>query len=86
MWDFFIFYFLNCNEHRLYKKLNYVTRLDFLWDYVRRSEIEIPEFVNDYDEELEYRPMMNYGMESDHPGACSMLESAPPVYSMRCIA
>ncbi|KAK9165019.1 hypothetical protein Scep_000210 [Stephania cephalantha] len=50
-----------------YGKLKYVTRLEFLWDLVRRNEIEIPEFVYDHDEALEYRPMMDYGLESDHP-------------------
>lgn len=71
--------------HRLYSKVNYVTRLEFLWDQVRRNEMEIPEFVSDHDEELEYHPMMDYGIESDHP----RVYGAPPamsVYSMRCIA
>ncbi|KAL6995933.1 hypothetical protein U1Q18_006068, partial [Sarracenia purpurea var. burkii] len=72
----------------LYSKLKYVSRLGFLWEHVRRKEMEIPEFVYDHDEELEYRPMMDYGLESDHP----RLFSSPPanspfsVYSMRCIA
>lgn len=69
----------------LYSKVNYVTRLEFLWDQVRRNEMEIPEFVSDHDEELEYHPMMDYGIESDHP----RVYGAPPamsVYSMRCIA
>ncbi|PON93984.1 CRAL-TRIO lipid binding domain containing protein [Trema orientale] len=70
----------------LYQKLNYVTRLEFLWDHVRRNEIEVPEFVYDHDEELEYRPMMDYGIESDHPTALSMVDSPLTMYSMRCIA
>ncbi|KAF9683198.1 hypothetical protein SADUNF_Sadunf05G0187500 [Salix dunnii] len=73
----------------LYSKLKYVTRLEFLWDHVRRSEIEIPEFVYDHDEELEYRPMMDYGLESDHPGVYggpSMDNNPVSVYSMRGIA
>lgn len=47
--------------------------------------MEIPEFVSDHDEELDYHPMMDYGIESDHP----RVYGAPPamsVYSMRCIA
>lgn len=65
-----------------------MNRLQFLWEHVRRKEIEIPEFVCDHDEELEYRPMMDYGMESDHPrvhGAPSV-DSPVSMYSMRCIA
>lgn len=62
---------------------------------MRRKEIEIPEFVSDYDEELEYRLAMmpiNYGIESDHPrNLClksidSSVESSVSMYSMRCIA
>ncbi|XP_043712109.1 ganglioside-induced differentiation-associated protein 2 [Telopea speciosissima] len=72
----------------LYGKLKYVSRLEFLWEHVRRNDIEIPEFVYDHDEELEYRPMMDYGLESDHPrvyGAPTM-DSPVSVYSMRCIS
>jgi hypothetical protein len=75
--------------NRLYSKLKYVTRMEFLWDHVRRSEIGIPEFAYDHDEELEYRPMMDYGLESDHPrvyGGPSMDNNPLSLYSMRCIA
>uniref|UniRef100_A0A5B7BXI0 CRAL-TRIO domain-containing protein n=1 Tax=Davidia involucrata TaxID=16924 RepID=A0A5B7BXI0_DAVIN len=72
----------------LYWKLKYVNRLEFLWDHVRRNEMEIPEFVIDHDEELDYRPMMDYGLESDHPRVyCApMVDSPDSTYSMRCIA
>lgn len=53
---------------RIYWKLNYVTRLEFLWEHVKRKEIEMPEFVYEFEEELDdYRPMTDYGMEGDHP-------------------
>lgn len=74
---------------RLYGKLRYVSRLDYLWEHVRRNEIEIPEFVIDHDEDLEFRPMMDYGLESDHPrvyGAPSLDSPAVSMYSMRCIS
>ncbi|OVA15995.1 CRAL-TRIO domain [Macleaya cordata] len=71
----------------LYGKLKYVSRLAFLWDHIRRQEIEIPEFVYDHDEALEYRPMMDYGMESDHPRVYGAPAVESPVpYSMRCIS
>ena len=76
-------------SRRLYSKLKYVSRLEFLWDHVRRSEIEIPDFVYDHDEDLEYRPMMDYGLESDHArvyGAPAVVDSPVPMYSMRCIS
>lgn len=72
----------------LYGKLKYVNRLEFLWEHVRRNEIEIPEFVSDHDEELEYRPMMDYGLESDHPRVYDApnMDSPVSMYSMRCIS
>ncbi|KAL5706370.1 hypothetical protein ACHQM5_024547 [Ranunculus cassubicifolius] len=72
----------------LYGKLKYVNRLEFLYDHVRRNEIEIPDFVRDHDEELEYRPMMDYGLESDHPRVCEtpVVDSSVLSYSMRCIS
>lgn len=73
----------------VYWKMNYVTRLEFLWEHVKRKEIEIPEYVYDHEEELDdYRPMMDYGMEGDHPRAYvdSTVEPAISMYSMRCIA
>ncbi|KAJ9540893.1 hypothetical protein OSB04_027399 [Centaurea solstitialis] len=72
----------------LYAKLKYVSRLGYLWDHVKRNEIEIPEFVYDHDEDLEYRPMMDYGLESDHPRVydAPVVDSSVAMYSMRCIS
>ncbi|KAK4761165.1 hypothetical protein SAY87_006058 [Trapa incisa] len=47
----------------LYGKLRYVSRLDQLWEQVRRTEIEIAEFVYDHEDD----PVIDYGQESDHP-------------------
>ncbi|KAI3808375.1 hypothetical protein L1987_24324 [Smallanthus sonchifolius] len=72
----------------LYAKLRYVSRLAYLWEHVKRNEIEIPEFVYDHDEDLEYRPMMDYGLESDHARVygAHAVDSAGAMYSMRCIS
>ncbi|KFK30204.1 hypothetical protein AALP_AA7G231700 [Arabis alpina] len=73
----------------LYGKLRYTSRVDYLWEHVRRNEIEIPEFVYDHDDDLEYRPMMDYGQESDHArvftGATNV-DSSVSSFSMRCIS
>lgn len=58
-------------------------QVDYLWEHVKRKEVEIPEFVHDHDEDLEYRPMMDYGLESDHPRVS--LSPSVSSYSMRCI-
>lgn len=73
----------------LYGKLRYVNRVDYLWEHVRRNEIGMPEFVYDHDEDLEYRPMMDYGLESDHArvyGDAPAIDSPVTMYSMRCIS
>ncbi|TYG40088.1 hypothetical protein ES288_D12G065300v1 [Gossypium darwinii] len=57
--------------------------VDYLWEHVKRKEVEIPDFVHDHDEDLEYRPMMDYGLESDHPRVS--LSPSVSSYSMRCI-
>ncbi|OMO75521.1 hypothetical protein COLO4_26064 [Corchorus olitorius] len=73
----------------LYSKLKYVSRVEFLWEHVRRKEMELPEFVFEHDEELEmeYRPVTDYGLESDHPRVYTAPSVDPiSMYSMRCIA
>ncbi|MFS7947648.1 putative CRAL-TRIO lipid binding domain-containing protein [Helianthus anomalus] len=72
----------------LYGNLQYVCRLDYLWDHVRRNKMEIPEFVRDHDEDLEHRPMMDYGVESDHPRVygAPAVDSSVAMYSTRCIS
>ena len=49
----------------LYWKLKYVNSLEFIWDYIRKGQIEIPDFVYDHDDQLEDRPLMDYGVETD---------------------
>ncbi len=64
-----------------------MNRVELLWEHVS-NEIEMPEFVYDHDQELECRPMMDYGLESDHPRVhrAPSLDSPVSMYSMRCIA
>ncbi|KAK4791566.1 hypothetical protein SAY86_031979 [Trapa natans] len=74
----------------LYGKLRYVSRLDQLWEQVRRTEIEIPEFVYDHDDDLGQHSVIDYGPESDHPrayGAPALPDSATiSAFSLRCIS
>ncbi|CAD5170551.1 unnamed protein product [Musa acuminata subsp. malaccensis] len=74
----------------LYRKLRYVSRLEFLWEHMRRGEVEVPEFVEDHDEELEHRPLMDYGLvESDHHHRAfddPAIDSAASMHSLRCIS
>ncbi|KAK6115179.1 hypothetical protein DH2020_007448 [Rehmannia glutinosa] len=64
-------------------------QVGILVDRVRRRGIEMPEFVHEFEEEMECRPTMDYGLESDHPGIIHggpCLDSTVSTYSMRCIA
>ncbi|XP_004493410.1 uncharacterized protein [Cicer arietinum] len=49
----------------LYWKIKYVSRLQYLWDDIKKGEIEIPEFVRNHDDILENRPLTDYGIEPD---------------------
>lgn len=78
---------LGFSFNRFYWKLRYINRLEYLWNNIRRKEIEIPEFVYEHDEELEYHRAMDYGLESDHPRAygAPSLDTTVFTYSMRFI-
>ena len=49
----------------LYWKIKYVSRLQYLWDDIKKGQIEIPEFVQRHDEVLAERPLTDYGIEPD---------------------
>uniref|UniRef100_A0A2P2IWW0 CRAL-TRIO domain-containing protein n=1 Tax=Rhizophora mucronata TaxID=61149 RepID=A0A2P2IWW0_RHIMU len=49
----------------LYWKIKYVSRLQYLWEDIKKGEIEIPEFVKSHDDVLEHRPLTDYGIEPD---------------------
>ncbi|KAG5242583.1 hypothetical protein OIU78_003646 [Salix suchowensis] len=49
----------------LYWKIKYVSRLQYLWDDIKKGEVEIPEFVQNHDNILENRPLTDYGIEPD---------------------
>ncbi|CAK9185911.1 unnamed protein product [Ilex paraguariensis] len=49
----------------LYWKIKYVSRLQYLWEDIKKEELEVPEFVKNHDEVLEHRPLTDYGIEPD---------------------
>lgn len=49
----------------LYWKIKYISRLQYLWDDIKRGEVEIPEFVKNHDDVLEHRPLTDYGIEPE---------------------
>lgn len=55
-----------CVNCRLYWKIKYVSRLQYLWHDIKKGQVEIPEFVQQHDDILEHRPLTDYGIEPDH--------------------
>ncbi|PKU83436.1 ganglioside-induced differentiation-associated protein 2 [Dendrobium catenatum] len=49
----------------IYWKIKYVSRLQYLWEDIKKGQVEIPEFVRRHDEVLEHRPLTDYGIEPD---------------------
>ncbi|KAJ6812113.1 ganglioside-induced differentiation-associated protein 2-like [Iris pallida] len=49
----------------VYWKIKYVSRLQYLWDDIKKGQVEIPEFVQEHDVVLEHRPLTDYGIEPD---------------------
>ncbi|CAI9099718.1 OLC1v1036578C1 [Oldenlandia corymbosa var. corymbosa] len=49
----------------LYWKIKYISRLQYLWEHIKKGEVEIPEFVQQHDDVLEHRPLTDYGIEPD---------------------
>eukprot|EP00250_Pteridium_aquilinum_P035666 c9785_g1_i1 orf=75-671(+) len=64
-------------SERLYHKLNYISRIEFLWDYMQKGQVEVPDFVFAHDKQLEHRPLMDYWIESDPLNAYGVSDSNP---------
>ncbi|XP_009764367.1 uncharacterized protein LOC107795431 [Nicotiana tabacum] len=62
----------------LYWKIKYVSRLQYLWDDIKKGELEIPEFVQKHDDILEHRPLTDYGIE---PDPLHLSQMPPTAYS-----
>ncbi|XP_052154049.1 uncharacterized protein LOC127772102 [Oryza glaberrima] len=71
----------------LYRKLRYVSRLEYLWAHVRKGELDVPEAVRRHDDELEQRPLMDYGIEaSERCGVfdAASMDTTASLHSLRC--
>eukprot|EP00249_Psilotum_nudum_P014050 c24638_g1_i1 orf=197-967(+) len=72
----------------LYGKVEYISRIEFLWDHMKKGQIEVPDLVYEHDNELEHRPLMDYGLETNpfHLDSFSSYDSAAyPRHSVRWV-
>ncbi|EFJ40405.1 hypothetical protein VOLCADRAFT_77960 [Volvox carteri f. nagariensis] len=46
----------------LWRKVEWVSRVEFLWDHVPKKQLVIPDFVAEHDALLEDQPLMDYGV------------------------
>ncbi|KAL0316791.1 UNVERIFIED_CONTAM: hypothetical protein Sradi_5557300 [Sesamum radiatum] len=63
----------------LYWKIKYISRLQYLWQDIKKGEVEIPEFVKEHDDILEDRPLTDYGIE---PDPLHLMEVPSTAYSL----
>ncbi|XP_015691541.1 uncharacterized protein LOC102708993 [Oryza brachyantha] len=73
----------------LYGKLRYVSRLEYLLVHMRKGELDVPEVVRRHDDELERRPLMDYGIEaSERCGEfdAASMDTTASLRSLRCVS
>uniref|UniRef100_A0A0E0GAY3 CRAL-TRIO domain-containing protein n=2 Tax=Oryza TaxID=4527 RepID=A0A0E0GAY3_ORYNI len=73
----------------LYEKLRYMSRLEYLWEHVSKGEMEVPECARQHDEELERRPLMDYGIEATDRRCmfdAASMDTSASLHSLRCIS
>lgn len=64
-----------------------MSRLEYLWAHIDKGELEVPECTRRHDDELERRPLMDYGIEA--ADRCCMFDAASmdtpaSLRSLRC--
>ncbi|KAG8071772.1 hypothetical protein GUJ93_ZPchr0006g46231 [Zizania palustris] len=73
----------------LYEKLRYMSRLEYLWEHVSKGEFEVPECARRHDDELERRPLMDYGIEATDRRCmfdAASMDTSTSLHSLRCIS
>uniref|UniRef100_A0A0A9ABP0 CRAL-TRIO domain-containing protein n=1 Tax=Arundo donax TaxID=35708 RepID=A0A0A9ABP0_ARUDO len=73
----------------LYEKLRYMSRLEYVWAHVHKGELEVPDCVREHDDELERRPLMDYGIEATDRRCmfdAASMDTSASLHSLRCIS
>ncbi|CAN6233995.1 unnamed protein product [Urochloa humidicola] len=73
----------------LYEKLRYMSRLEYLWAHMDKAQLEVPNCVRDHDDELERRPLMDYGIEATETRCmydAASMDTSASLHSLRCVS
>ncbi|EES05749.1 ganglioside-induced differentiation-associated protein 2 [Sorghum bicolor] len=73
----------------LYEKLRYMSRLDYVWAHIDKGQLEVPDCVREHDDELERRPLMDYGIEATESRCmydAASMDSSASLHSLRCVS
>ncbi|CAN6253846.1 unnamed protein product [Urochloa humidicola] len=73
----------------LYEKLRYMSRLEYLWAHMDKAQLEVPNCVRDHDDELERRPLMDYGIEATESRCmydAASMDTSASLHSLRCVS
>ncbi|KAL6633808.1 hypothetical protein ACP70R_026479 [Stipagrostis hirtigluma subsp. patula] len=73
----------------LYDKLKYMSRLEYVWAHMDKAQLEVPDCVREHDEELERRPLMDYGIEATDRRCmfdAASMDTSASLHSLRCIS
>eukprot|EP00798_Chlamydomonas_sp_ICE-L_P001473 gene1473-32858_t len=46
----------------LWRKIRWVSRIEFLWEYISKTNFKLPDFVVEHDNILEDQPLHDYGL------------------------
>ncbi|CAN6246635.1 unnamed protein product [Urochloa humidicola] len=73
----------------LYEKLRYMSRLEYLWAHMDKAQLEVPDCVRHHDDELERRPLMDYGIEATESRCmydAASMDTSASLHSLRCVS
>ncbi|KAJ1280358.1 hypothetical protein BS78_04G226100 [Paspalum vaginatum] len=73
----------------LYEKLRYMSRLEYLWAHMDKGQLEVPDCVRQHDDELERRPLMDYGIEATESRCmydAASMDTSASLHSLRCVS
>ncbi|RCV07703.1 hypothetical protein SETIT_1G266800v2 [Setaria italica] len=76
-------------QSRLYEKLRYMSRLEYVWAHMDKGQLEVPDCVREHDEELERRPLMDYGIEATESRCmydAASMDTSASLHSLRYVS